>query len=107
MTVPPAGLLGCLPRRLYLLWVMDGMTQHQMKINGPYSGILVRKTMNDSGRRCIADPHTPPATVMTHAVKGFSLTLIGTLWAVRRALLIGCACLARLTIRPAESGSTL
>ena len=25
----PAGLLGCLPRRLYVLWVMDGMTQRQ------------------------------------------------------------------------------
>ena len=33
----PAGLLGCLPRCLYSLWVMNGMTQHQMKINGPDS----------------------------------------------------------------------
>ena len=38
----PAGLLGCLPRRLCLLWAMDGMTQLQMKINGPYSDILLR-----------------------------------------------------------------
>ena len=46
-----AGLLGCLPRRLYSLWVMDGMTQHQMKIKGPDSDIVVRRTMDDSGRR--------------------------------------------------------
>ena len=63
----PAGLLGCLPRRLYLLWVMDGMTQHQMKINGPYSDILLRKTMNDSGRRGVWISDTPP---VTPAVKG-------------------------------------
>ena len=37
----PAGLLGCLPRCLYSLWVMNGMTQHQMKINGLDSDILV------------------------------------------------------------------
>ena len=43
----PAGLFGCLPRRLCLLWVMDGMTQLQTKINGPYSDILPRKTMNE------------------------------------------------------------
>ena len=47
----PAGLLGCLPRCLYSLWVMNGMTQHQMKINGPDSDILIRRTMDDRGRR--------------------------------------------------------
>ena len=46
-----AGLLGCLPRCLYSLWVMNGMTQHQIKINGPDSDILVRRTMDDRGRR--------------------------------------------------------
>ena len=30
-----------------MLWVMYGMTQRQTKINGPYSDILLRKTMND------------------------------------------------------------
>ena len=35
----PAGLLGCLPRRLCLLWVMEGMTQLQTKINRPYSDV--------------------------------------------------------------------
>ena len=29
----PAGILGCLPRWLCLLWVMDGMTQYLTKIN--------------------------------------------------------------------------
>ena len=55
---------------------MDGMTQHEMKINGPYSDILLRKTMNDSGRRGVWISDTPPATL---AVKGFSLALIGRL----------------------------
>ena len=70
----PAGLLGCLPRRLYSLCVMNGMTQHQMKINGPDSDILVRRTMDDSGRRGVWISDTPPATL---TVKGFSLALIG------------------------------
>ena len=70
----PAGLLGCLPRRLYLLWVMDGMTQCQTKINGPYSDTLLYKTMNDGGRRDVRISITPTAT---HAGRGFSLTLIG------------------------------
>ena len=69
-----AELLGWLPRRLYGLWVMDGMTQRQTKINGQYSDILLRKTMNDGGRRDVWISDTPPAT---HAVKGFSLALIG------------------------------
>ena len=47
----PGGLLGYLPRYLYSLWVMNGMTQHQMKINGPDSDILVHRTMDDRGRR--------------------------------------------------------
>ena len=70
----PAGLLSCLPRRLCLLWVMEGMTQLQTKINRPYSDILLRKTMNGGGRRDVWISDTPPAT---HAVKGFSLALIG------------------------------
>ena len=45
----PAGLLGCLPRCLYSLWVMNGLTQHRTKINGPYSDLLVRSTMDDRG----------------------------------------------------------
>ena len=79
----PAGLLGCLPQRLCLLWAMDGMTQLQTKINGPYSDILLRKTMNDGGRQCVWISDTPPAT---HAGKGSSLTLIG-----RRASVGGSA----------------
>ena len=65
---------------------MDGMTQRQTKINGPYSDILLRKTMNDGGRRDVWISDTPPAT---HAVKGFSLALIG-----RRASVGGSAGLA-------------
>ena len=80
----PAGLLGCLPRRLYVLW--DGMTQCQTKINGPYSDILLCKTMNDGGRRDVWISDTPPAT---HGMKGFSLALIG-----RRASVGGSAVLA-------------
>ena len=73
----PAGLLGCLPRRLCLLWVMEGMTQLQTKINRPYSDILLHKTMDGGGRRDVWISDTPP---VTHAVKGFSLALIGR-WA--------------------------
>ena len=70
----PAGLLGRLPRCLYSLWVMNGMTQHQMKINGPDSDILVRWTMDDRGRREVWISDTPPATL---TVKGLSAVLIG------------------------------
>ena len=69
----PAGLLGCLPRRLFSLWVMNGMTQHQMKINGLDSDILIRRTMDDNGRRGVWISDTPPATL---TVKGFSPALI-------------------------------
>ena len=69
----PAGLLGCLPRRLCSLWVMNVMTQHQMKINGPDTDILVHRTMDDSGRRGVWISDTPPATL---TVKGFYLALI-------------------------------
>ena len=34
----PAGLLCYFPRRLYWPWRLDGMTQYQAKINGPYLG---------------------------------------------------------------------
>ena len=64
----PAGLLGCLPRCLSLLWVMNGMTQHQMKINGPDSDILVRRTMDDRGRRGVWISNTPPATLTVKGV---------------------------------------
>ena len=57
--------------------------QHQMKINGPDSDILFRKTMNDSGRRGVWISDTLPATL---AVKEFSLALIG-----RRASVGGLA----------------
>ena len=70
----PAGLLGCLPWRLYSLWVMNGMTQHQMKLNGPDSDILIHRTMDDSGRRGVWISVAPPATL---TVKGFSPALIG------------------------------
>ena len=69
----PAGLLGCLPRRLCLPWVMEGMTQ-LLTINRPYSDILLRKTMHGGGRRGVCTRDTPPAA---HAVEGFSLALIG------------------------------
>ena len=74
-----AGLLGCLPRCLSLLWVMNGMTQHQMKINGPDSDILVGRTMDDRGRRGVWISDTPPATL---TVKGLSTGLIGRRLAV-------------------------
>ena len=70
----PAGLLGCLPRCLYSLLVMNGMTQHQMKINGPNSDILVRRTIDDRGRRGVCISNTPPPTL---PVKGLSTVLIG------------------------------
>ena len=82
----PAGLLGCLPWCLYSLWVMNGMTQHQMKINGPDSDILVRRTMDDSGRRSVWISDTPPVTL---TMKEFSLALIG-----RRASVGGSESLA-------------
>ena len=60
----PAGLLGCLPRCLYSLWVMNGMTQHQMKINGPDSDILARRTMDDRGRvTCFSYVVQPPGRI--------------------------------------------
>ena len=70
----PAGQLGCLPWCLYSMWVTNGMTQHQMKINGPDSDILTRRTMDDRGRRGVWISDTPPATL---TVKGFSPVLIG------------------------------
>ena len=69
MTVPQ--ILGCLPRCLYLPWVIDGMT----KINGPYSDMLLRKTRYDGGgRRGVCTSDTAPAAYPT---TGFSLALIG------------------------------
>ena len=70
----PAGLLGCLPRRLYWPWSLDGMAQYQAKINGPYLDILPRMTLNDGGRWDVRISITPPAT---HARRGPSLALIG------------------------------
>ena len=58
----PAGLLGCLPRRLYWLWGVDRMTQCQAKINEPYLDILSRITLNDGGRWNVRISVTPPAT---------------------------------------------
>ena len=55
-------------------------------LNGPHSDILLRKTMNDGGRRYVWISDTPPATP---AGKGSSLTLIG-----RRASVGGLAGLA-------------
>ena len=45
----PAGILGCLPRCLCLPWAIDGMMQLLTKINGPYSDMLLRKTMYSGG----------------------------------------------------------
>ena len=70
----PAGLLGCLPRCLYSMWVMNGMTQHRTKINGPYSDIFVHRTMDDRGRRGVWISDTPPATL---PVMGLSTVSIG------------------------------
>ena len=80
-----AGLLGCLPRCLYSLWVMNGMTQHQIKINGPDSDILVRRTMDDRGRRGggVEQRHTAGDTYCEGVVYHF--ILIG-----RRAS-VGCS----------------
>ena len=70
----PAGKLGCLPRRLCVPWVIEGMTQLLTKINRPYSDILFRETMYDSGRRCVRTSDTPPAA---HPAAGRLLALIG------------------------------
>ena len=53
---------------------MNGMMQHQMKINRPDSDILVRRTMDDRGRRGVWISNTPPAAL---TVKGLSTVLIG------------------------------
>ena len=53
---------------------MNGMSQHQMNINSPDSDILIRRTMDDRGRRGVCISDTPPATL---TVKGFSTILIG------------------------------
>ena len=45
-----------------------------MKINGPHSDILVRRTMDDRGRQGVWISDTPPATL---TVKGLSTVLIG------------------------------
>ena len=55
----PVGILGCLPRCLCLPWVIDGMTQLLTKINGPYSDMLLRKTMHGGGRRGVCTSATP------------------------------------------------
>ena len=102
----PAGLLGCLPRHLYWLWVVDGMTQCEAKINGPYLDIFPRMIMNDGGRWDVRISITPPATL---SGRGFSLALIG-----RRPSVGGLAALAdwlcavsAVEGRPAGSGSAL
>ena len=56
----PAGILGCLPRCLCLPWVMDGMTQFLTKINGPYSDMLLSKTIYGGGRWGVCTRDTPP-----------------------------------------------
>ena len=70
----PAGILGCLPRRLCLPWVMDGMTQFLMKINRPYSDMMLSETMYGGGWRGVCTSDTPPEACST---VGFSLSLIG------------------------------
>ena len=74
MTVPPAGPLGYLPRRLYWPWSLDGMTQDQAKINGLFVDTLPHMTSKDGGRWDVRISVTPPAT---HVGKGPSLALIG------------------------------
>ena len=66
----PDRLLGYLPRRLYWPWSLDGMTQYQAKINGPYVDTLPRMTLKDGGRWDVRISVTLPAT---HAGKGSSL----------------------------------
>ena len=70
----PAGLLGYLPQRLYWLWSLDGMTQCQAKINGPFVDTLSRMTLDDGGRWDVRISITLPET---HAGKGPSPALIG------------------------------
>ena len=82
----PAGKLGCLPRRLCVPWVIEGMTQLLTKINRWYSDILFRETMYDSGRRCVCTSDTPLAA---HSAAEFSLALIGPRASVGGS--VGCA----------------
>ena len=70
----PAGILGCLPRCLCLPWVIDWMSQLLTKINGPYSDMLLHKTMYGGGRRRVCTSDTPPAA---YSAAGCSLVLIG------------------------------
>ena len=55
-------------------WAIDGMTQLLTKINGPYSDMLLRKTMYGGGQRGVCTSDTPPAAYPT---TGFLLALIG------------------------------
>ena len=48
----PTGLLGYLPRRLYWPWSLDGMTQYQAKINGPFVDTLPRMTSVGCADQC-------------------------------------------------------
>ena len=73
----PGGILGCLPRRLCLPWVMDGMMQFPTKINRSYSDMMLSETMHGSGRRGVFTSDTPPEAC---SAVGFSLSLIGR-WA--------------------------
>ena len=64
----PAGILGCLPQCLCLLWAIDGMTRHLTKINRPGS------TMHSGVRRGVCTSDTSPEAC---SVAGCSIALIG------------------------------
>ena len=68
----PAVILGCLPRRLCLPWVMDVMTQFLTKINRPYSDMMLSETMYGGDRRDVCTSDTPPEAC---SAAGFSLSL--------------------------------
>ena len=68
-------LLGYLPRRLYWLWSLHGMTQCQAKIKGSVVYRLNHMILDGGGLWDIRISVTPPAT---HAGKGLSPSVIDT-----------------------------
>ena len=100
----PAGLLVSFPRHLYSLWDRNGMTQHQMKINGPDSDISIRRTMDDSGRGGggVDQRYTAGDTCREGALIGRRTSVGGS-----EGLADWLCTLGAVEISPAESGSTL
>ena len=103
----PAGALGYLPRCLNSPLVMDMMTHYLTEIKVMGWSLVLPETMYTGARRCVCTRVTTPGAFSAGRI---SLALIG-----HRAYVggsVGCAdwsgeMMARLTFRPADSGSTI